>query len=168
MTHVIRAATTVDIVSIARIHDEQGIATTACYDVEPLGIDHWRQWFHGHHAAGLPCLVATENDDVVGYAYYAPFNPKAGWRFTMEHSIYLDTRAQGHGLGAIMMTDLINLARANGVHTLLGLVDTANAVSVRLHEKLGFTLVGTVREAGFKFDRWLDCDFWALRLDPPA
>lgn len=171
MAPIIRAATIDDVVSISRIHDEQGIATTACYDWEPLGIDYWRHWFHGHSAAGLPCLVATDGAEILGYAYYSPFSPKAGWRFTMEHSIYLTAAAQGLGLGMRMMTALITIANQQGIHTLLGLVDTANGASVRLHEKLGFTLVGTLHEAGFKFDRWLDCDFWALRLaegDVPA
>jgi L-amino acid N-acyltransferase YncA len=51
---------------------------------------------------------------------------------------------------------------------MVGAIDAANAGSIALHEKLGFTPAGTVRQAGFKFGRWLDVAFYQLILDTPA
>jgi hypothetical protein len=66
-----------------------------------------------------------------------------------------------------MMAILIERARANGVHVMVGGIDASNQGSIRLHEKLGFVHAGTIRQAGFKFGRWLDLAFYQLTLDTP-
>ncbi|MGN6456128.1 MAG: GNAT family N-acetyltransferase, partial [Achromobacter mucicolens] len=63
---------------------------------------------------------------------------------------------------------LIERARADGVHVMVGGIDASNQGSVRLHEKLGFVHAGTIREAGFKFGRWRDLAFDQLTLNTPA
>ena len=59
---------------------------------------------------------------------------------------------------------LIEEARSRDLHTLVGVIDATNAASKSLHRRLGFTHCGTVREAGFKFGRWLDVEYWQLIL----
>jgi phosphinothricin acetyltransferase len=71
-------------------------------------------------------------------------------------------------LGEALMRVLIERARANQVHLMIGGIDAANQGSIKLHEKLGFVHAGTIREAGFKFGRWLDLAFYQLTLDTPV
>jgi phosphinothricin acetyltransferase len=50
----------------------------------------------------------------------------------------------------------------------VGGIDASNAVSIRLHEAMGFTPCGVIKQAGFKFGRWLDLAFYQLILTTPA
>ena len=51
-----------------------------------------------------------------------------------------------------------------GVHAVLGGIALLNEESVRFHEKMGFKKVGPLKEVGFKFDKWIDVDYWELVL----
>lgn len=164
MSVSIRPARSFDLAAIAAIHNAQGIATTASYDLAPLVEARWLEWLAEQTAAGYPCLVAELAGEVVGYASYSAFRSKAGWRHTVEHSVYLDSSAHGQGIGRTLMTELINLARANEVHVMVAVVDADNRASQAFHASLGFELMGVLREGGRKFDRWLDVAFWTKRL----
>ena len=74
---------------------------------------------------------------------------------------------RGKRLGLALMERLIAAARQRQVHVMVGGIDTANQGSIALHEKLGFEHAGTIRQAGFKFGRWLDLGFYQLVLDTP-
>jgi len=73
---------------------------------------------------------------------------------------------RGEGVGQSLLRALIDRARDRGIHVMIAAVDAANTGSVRLHERLGFISVGTAREVGTKFGRWLDLTFLQLTLDP--
>lgn len=106
---------------------------------------------------GLPWLVAERAGEVVGYAYANHFRPRLAYRFCLEDSIYLSPQAQGQGVGAILLTELIARCEDAGGRQMLAVIgDSANASSIRLHERLGFEHIGVMRAAGWKFDRWLD------------
>jgi L-amino acid N-acyltransferase YncA len=51
---------------------------------------------------------------------------------------------------------------------MIGAIDANNEASCRLHEKLGFELVGTLPQVGFKFDNWLDLALYQLTLSTPV
>jgi L-amino acid N-acyltransferase len=65
------------------------------------------------------------------------------------------------------LEEVIAAARAQDYHVLIGGIDATNAASIALHERLGFTHCGTIRQAGFKFGRWLDLAFYQLILTTP-
>lgn len=161
---MIREATAADMAAVTAIHNDQAIASTNSYDWTPFDEQHWLNWLVSQQSAGRPCLVAELDGEVVGYASYAPFRGKAGWQYTVEHSVYLAPHAVGQGLGRALMAELVEVARQRGVHVMVAVIDDANQGSQRFHEALGFELMGVIREGGRKFDRWLDCAFWTLRL----
>jgi L-amino acid N-acyltransferase len=66
------------------------------------------------------------------------------------------------------MQQLITVAQQQNYHTLIGGIDMSNASSIALHEKLGFTHAGTIKQAGFKFGQWLDLGFYQLVLETPT
>ena len=168
MSTVIRPATVADVAAILTIYNDAVETTTASWDLAPVDYADRLARYEAAQANGWPLLVAEIDGTVVGFASYGPFRTKDGFARTMEHSVYLDAAARGRGLGRALMVELIERARANGVHALIGGIDGANEVSVRLHESLGFAEVGRLPQVGAKFGRWLDLVFLELLLDDAA
>ena len=115
-------------------------------------------------------LVADDGQaaaKVLGYGTFGQFRPYEGFRHTVEHSVYVHHAHRGLGVGERLLTALIARARAQDVHVMIGGIDIENAGSIALHRKLGFEHVGTIRQAGFKFGRWLDLGFFQRTLDTP-
>ena len=109
-------------------------------------------------AKGLPYLVIEEDGGrVLGYAYCQWFKPRPAYRFSAEDSIYMHADAAGKGLGKVLLAELIRQAEAAGVRKLIAVIgDSNNAASVGIHKALGFEPAGTIRNCGWKFERWLD------------
>ena len=105
---------------------------------------------------------------MAGYASFGPFRAWDGYRFTVEHSVYVDERFRRRGLASLLVRQLLADAQARGLHLMVGAIDAANQGSIELHRRLGFEAAGVLREAGHKFGRWLDLAFMTRRLDGPA
>jgi phosphinothricin acetyltransferase len=101
---------------------------------------------------------------VVGFGYLSPYRARTGWRFTHEDTLYIAPEAQRSGAGTAMLDALIHAARDRGLHALVAVIEAGNVGSIALHQRLGFTVVGTKREVGFKFERWLDLTEMQLLL----
>ncbi len=160
----IRDAIPADLPGLLEIYNEAVANTTASWDYDPWTAVRHADWYAHKVEAGFPLLVASEGDEVLGYATYGEFHPKIGYATTREHSIYVRPEAQGHGIGRALMAAVIERAREAGVHTLIGLVSADNEASVRLHTALGFVEVGRLHEVGRKFGRWLDLSYVQLML----
>ncbi|WP_234369123.1 GNAT family N-acetyltransferase [Brumimicrobium mesophilum] len=113
---------------------------------------------------GLPVIVAESENIVIGYGTFGIFRPFDGFQFSVEHSIYIEKDYRTHGIGKQLLQELIILAKKNGFHTMIAGVDASNNGSIEFHKKFGFKEVGTFKEAGFKFDNWLDLLFLQLLL----
>ncbi len=147
--------------AIGAIYNDAILNTTALYEYEPRSAEVMVAWFAGKEAAGLPVLgVVKESGVLAGFATWGPFRPFPAYCFSAEHSVYVDNRFRGQGVGQTLLNAILAEASAAGLHTLIGGIDSTNVASISLHKKLGFTHCGTIREAGFKFGRWLDLDFW--------
>jgi L-amino acid N-acyltransferase YncA len=104
---------------------------------------------------GLPYLVAELEGYIVGFCYASQFRPREGYRFTVEDSIYVRPDCIGHGVGRMLLTELISQCKAKGCHSMVACICGVNDRSVALHELLGFQQVGLLPEAGNKFGEWL-------------
>ncbi len=82
--------------------------------------------------------------------------------------MYVHKDHRGRGLGRAVMRELIEAAKQNDLHAMIGGIDATNIASIALHEQLGFKHVGTLPQVGFKFGRWLDLAFYQLLLNTPA
>ena len=102
--------------------------------------------------------------DHVGVAVAGPWHSYEGYARTVEDSIYLSPAAQGKGLGARLLAALIEASRRAGDRTMIALIEAGNATSVRLHERYGFTTVGTVPQAGEKHGQILDLTLMSRSL----
>ena len=104
----------------------------------------------------------------MGFASYGLFRERPAYKYTVEHSVYVDVRFRGQGVGRALLSAAIAEAGRQNYHVMVGGIDASNGVSIKLHESLGFTHCGTVRQSGFKFGRWLDLAFYQLILRTPA
>lgn len=134
---------------------------TALYEYEPRSAEVMAAWWATKVAGDLPVFgVELEPGQLAGFATWGPFRPFPAYLYSLEHSVYVDPRYRRHGVGTALLEAVVHEATARGLHVLVGGIDAANTASRELHRGLGFTHVGTIREAGFKFDRWLDLEFW--------
>lgn len=161
-THATHAAAILDILN------EAIVTSTALYDYRPRASESMVGWFKAKQAGGFPVIGAeSPGGELMGFASYGTFRAWPAYKYSVEHSVYVHKDHRGKGLGLALMQQLITAARAQQYHVMIGGIDQSNAASVALHEKLGFTHAGTIRQAGFKFGRWLDLAFYQLILDTP-
>jgi len=154
--------------SILEILNDAITHSTALYDYRPRPPESMDTWFDAKSAGGFPVIGAEdEMGRLAGFATYGTFRAWPAYKYTAEHSVYIHPSYRGKGLGCTLMTHLIERATAQQFHTLIGVIDSGNTASIALHEKLGFTLAGTLTEAGYKFGRWLDVRLYQLLLQTP-
>lgn len=138
------------------IYNLAGVGTTASYDLEPVTVAERTQALENSRRHNFPVLVAEVDGVIAGFASYGTFRAKAGYRFTVEHSVYVADGFRASGVGRMLMTSLIDHARGHGVHVMIGVLDAANEPSIAFHQRLGFVEVGRLPQVGHKFGRWLD------------
>jgi len=164
----IRPAAETDLVEILRIYNHAIEHTTAVFDYRPHSIDMRREWFRAKQAASLPVLVAGEPGAVHGFATYGPFRAWPAYKYSVEHSVYVDPAVHRQGIGSALIRAILDEARGRGLHVVMAGITADNGVSLRLHERLGFKEVAHIPEIGFKFGRWLDLKFLQVVLDTPG
>lgn len=165
---MIRDATQHDLPAIRDIYNDAVLNTTAIWNEQPVDLGNRQAWFSARHAQGYPILVAVENGEVTGYASYGDWRPFEGFRYSVEHSVYIRSDQRGKGLGPRLMAALIERAREGGKHVMVAAIESGNQASIRLHERLGFITTGQMPQVGIKFGRWLDLTFMQLALNPGA
>ena len=154
--------------AILAIFNEAIATSTALYDYKQRTRETMKAWFETKRKGNFPVIVAEDaNGELLGFASYGAFRAWSAYKYTVEHSVYVDSRFRGQGVGRALLQELIKLAEQNDLHVLIGAIDCENKPSIALHKSLGFTYSGTIRHAGFKFGRWLDFCFYQLILPTP-
>jgi L-amino acid N-acyltransferase len=155
--------------AIRAILNEAIVSSTALYDYKPREPEAMRSWFEVKKKGNYPVLgIEDDAGTLLGFASYGLFRAWPGYKYSVEHSVYVDARFRGRGLGRQLMLRLVEAAREQNYHTMIGVIDASNEVSIKLHQSLGFTHCASIKQAGFKFGRWLDVDFYQLILPTPA
>ena len=161
----VRPATRDDLPGIVAIYNDAVANTTASYDYEPRTLEHRRLWFEERERDGYAVFVAEDAQGrIIGWSALNPYHARKGYRFTAENSVYVAADQRGRGVGLRLMRPLIDAARRQGLHAVIGGIDASNEASIRLHAQLGFEKVGQFKEVGFKFGRWLDVVYMQLLL----
>ncbi|MCP4385136.1 MAG: N-acetyltransferase [Hyphomicrobiales bacterium] len=153
----IRPAAAADIPAITDIYAEAVRCGTATFEIDPPGEAEMLRRLSGLQEGGHPYLVATFDGSVAGYAYAGPYRARVAYRYTVEDSVYIAPADRGRGVGRALLASLITESEDRGFRQMLAVIgDSDHVASIRLHEAVGFSLVGTFTAVGYKFGRWLD------------
>jgi L-amino acid N-acyltransferase len=153
---------------ILEILNEVIANSTALYDYYPRKQQTMTAWFDTKESASYPVIGVVEGATLLGFASYSAFRAWPAYKYTIEHSVYVNAAHRRQGIGAVLLGALIEEARRQDYRNMIGGIDADNAPSIALHIKLGFVRCGLIKDAGFKFGRWLDLCFYQLLLDGPS
>jgi phosphinothricin acetyltransferase len=166
-TPVVRPALPEDAPVIAALYNRFVLASTATFELDPVDAVTIAERMAGSPTGLRWQVIEAPLDRVVGYASVAPWKPRGAYAWTVETSVYIDPDDQGRGFGKAVYSRLLDELWSSGYHSAVAGIALPNAASVGLHERLGFEQVGVLKEAGFKFDRWIDIGYWQM-LEPGA
>lgn len=154
---IIRAATDADAGALAAIYGHHVLHGFGTFEEVAPSAEEMAQRRRTVAEKGLPYLVAEADGRVLGFAYAAPFRPRAAYRFTAEDSVYVAPDAIGQGVGRAVLSAVIAECEALGLRQLMAVIgDSGNAASLGLHRALGFEQTGLGKSVGFKHGRWVD------------
>ncbi len=154
-----------DAEAILKIINYNILNSTSLYDYDIRTLEQQKAILVEKLKKGFPVVVAEINDKCVGFGMYSEFRFRQAYRFTVEHSVYVSKDYNGKGIGKLLLAELISLAKKQKLHTMIGVIDAENVSSIEFHKKFGFEIAGTIKDSGFKFDRWLHSVFMQLILE---
>jgi len=156
-TTLIRPCQTADLPTVTAIYAHHVTHGSGSFELEPPSLQDMTQRHANISELGLPWLVASRGDEVLGFAYAGQFRPRPGFRYLVEDSVYIHAAHVGHGLSVALLTELIRCCEQSGKRQMLAVIgDSANIGSIALHERLGFSHTGVLKASGWKHGRWLD------------
>ena len=165
MSVIIRPYEVKDTQAILDIINFNIINSTALYDYNIRTYEQQKSILEDKLSKGFPVIVAEIDSEVVGFGMYSEFRFREAYKFTVEHSVYVNQHFHGKGIGKILLQELIRIAKEQKLHTMVAVIDEENQSSIEFHEKFGFKVVGVIKESGYKFDRWLHSVFMQLILE---
>lgn len=155
MTAVLRLARPDDADAIREIYNAEVLGSTVTFDLRPRSLTEQQEWLEERSGA-LAVVVAEEEGAVVGFASLSLYRDRPGYSTTVEDSVYIRQDRRGAGLGRALLTEIVDVATAQGFHTVMARIVGHHSASIELHGSLGFEVVGVEREVGRKFGKWLD------------
>ena len=163
----ITAATPDDLADCQAIYAHHVLHGTGTFEEVPPSLEELTRRYTLLNAAGCGWMVARDATGVLGFGYYAQYRAYTAYRHTAEDSIYVRETVRGQGVGKAIVAALLAHAAARGFTQMLAVVgDSENAGSIGMHASLGFVPVGTLRQVGCKFSRWLDVVIMQKHLEP--
>ena len=151
----VRDATLEDAAAIAAIYNEGIEDRLATLETGLRSADERRSWLETH-GERHPVLVAQRDGRVMAWGSLNRFNPRPAYDHVVDFSIYVSRAARGRGVGRVLLTALIDRARALGFHKMVLAAFPGNTAGMRLYESMGFKTVGGYREHGRLDSRWVD------------
>ena len=159
----LRPARAGDNAQIAAIWNDAVAGPSFTTDTEPRTPDGQRAWL-ARHDDDHPVIVAVDGDEVLAYGSLSPYRDKPAFRATVEDSVYVKAGRRGAGLGSLVLTELLRLARERGHHAVVARIVADNEPSRRLHTRLSFALIGMERATAFKHSRYHDIAIMQLLI----
>lgn len=143
--------------AIRDIYAHHVLHGTGSFETDPPDTHEMLARLEKIRSLGLPWVVALQEDKVIGYCYLTRYRERYAYRYTLEDSIYIHPAAQRQGAGKALLRHVIDWAETQGYRQLIAIVgDSNNQGSLKVHQQVGFTEIGTLKDIGFKHGRWLD------------
>jgi len=165
MEILLRPYQTKDTQAILDIINYNILNSTAIYDYNIRSYELQQSFLDDKIKKNFPVIIAEADGKVAGFGMYGEFRFKEAYKYTVEHSVYVDNNYQGKGIGKLLLYELIQLAKKQNLHTMIAVIDEENQSSIDFHEKFGFKTVGIIKDSAYKFDRWLHSVFMQLILE---
>ena len=160
----VRLARLDDADATRRIYNAEVTTSTATFDLLPRSLEQQREWLTARSGAHAVLVAEDEADGVVGFASLSPWRDRPAYATSVEDSVYVHPGHQGRGIGKMLLYELLEVANAHGFHAVFARIVGGHEASIKVHEACGFEVVGTEREVGRKFGRWLDVVVMQLLL----
>ena len=161
---IIRRAERDDVPAMREIFNEVLRNSNSIYREEEVDLAERYTWFDEKMEHGYPLFGAYEGDKLIGYAGYGSWRAAQGYRKTVELTIYVDNKYRGTGVGSLLMQTIINQAKSDGYHVMLGAIDAENKGSIEFHKRFGFIETARMPEVALKNGQWLNLVFMQLNL----
>ncbi len=155
-----------DISAAQKIYNYYIDNSFANFEDKKLSSESFKLLYKSVSSNKLPFIVALENKDVVGMAYVNKFREKSGYRFTYEHSIYVNPKFLNKGYGTIILKELIKVCKKNSkIKNLIAVIGGSdNYASIKIHKNNGFKYIGTLSKIGYKKNKWIDSVYMQKKL----
>jgi L-amino acid N-acyltransferase YncA len=154
---IIRPAAARDITAITRIYADAVLHGTASFEIEPPDETEMARRQAALLTSGYPYFAAEIDGVIAGYAYAGPYRTRPAYRWSMEDSIYVAADQHRKGIGGLLLNALVEESTRRGFRQMIAVIgDSAQIGSIALHERAGFSHIGTLRSVGFKHGQWLD------------
>jgi L-amino acid N-acyltransferase YncA len=155
VTYGIRLARIEDVPEILTIYNDEVLHGVATFDTEAKSLDERVRWFE-LRTPKYPILIAESSGHVLGWASVGPWSERKAYDGTVENSVYIEKSARQQGIGKALLERLLQETHSKGFHTVIARITDGNQISIKLHTGFGFREIGTIKEAGNKFGKFLD------------
>jgi phosphinothricin acetyltransferase len=173
----IRTVRADDLDRVIKLLNREVMGGVNIFRFAPLDAEAARRWWKLHGSGRYQALVAehprtpgehprtpgehprdrdTGSPQVVGWAAFAPHSAYEGYDRTAEISVWVDAPFRGQGIGKVLMRALLATCHERNLRTIVSRIEASNLASLRLHDSIGFTHVGVLKDVGEKFGRSLD------------
>jgi phosphinothricin acetyltransferase len=134
----IRDATDSDLPAIVEIYNAAIVTRVATAQLEPVALEHCRDWLRQHSPEQYPFWVAESDGCVAGWLSLKRFLPRCAYRGTVEVSVYVDEKFRRRGVARRLLEEAIRCGPSLGASAMVGLIFGHNEPSLALFEHLGF------------------------------
>lgn len=152
----LRTATADDAAAIMEIYNHEVLTSTVTFDLVPRTLEEQRRWITDRSGAHAVVVAVDSAGGTAGFGALSAYRERAGYATTVEDSVYLADSHRGQGVGRLLLEELVRMATAHGFHAMMAKIVAGHEASIAVHRACGFEIVGTEREVGRKFGRWLD------------
>lgn len=153
---IVRQTEKSDLPAITAIYGEAVSAGAGSFELQAPDVTEMTRRWQNRVGKGLPHIVATRDEAVIGYAYISRHRTSRAYRFLVENSIFVASDARRAGVGRALLAELIRFCEELDFRQMIALIASENASSVRLHEHFGFRPIGTIEGSAFKNGQWID------------
>lgn len=152
---LIRPAEISDLDKITEIYNDAVLNTSATFDTESRTREKAEEWFKEHDEKHQ-VITAEMHGVVCGWASLSQWSDRPAYEGTVEGSIYVKQEYRRQGIGRKLLYQLIRNAEYCNMHTIIARISEGNETSIKMHREYGFKEIGVMKEAGWKFGRYID------------
>lgn len=159
MSFQIRFVQESDAAAIAEIYRPYVENTSISFEYDAPSSEEFLQRIRST-TAEFPWIVCLSDNEIIGYAYAIPHRNRTAYQWSADVTIYFSETFHRKGIAKITYETLFSILKLQGIHTLLAGITIPNEKSVGFHTALGFELLGTYQNIGFKFGKWHDTQWY--------